>query len=567
MLAIEILHSPASNPERIITKLAQHRAVLETTKRLLEPLLRDGPEAQAYTAVSNLMEPFKYVKFGISDRYNTPSVSVAWLKMIEILNHFNVFQYLLRSGDEIKHVIAESPIDHLRSPSIRREISGDGYQAEDGDGEGGDGDGDGHKRDKYEQYKDIDYITVFDNVGLPGSFLLAIMHYLLSNTRDSVLSSKFYWYANAQSQNPSAKEDAFGLYHNYQDSNHWIGFTDTSSLEGIKPITDFFHSLDESQSIPVHLFVSDKSVPLRNQFDKQEEIHAQANYSQVCCAMGVLVDGGCMITKQFMITTPATIHLIDRLTECFEHLHLCKPEASKHDNSEIYLVGLNFHAAKGAALYAALLNELKNFRLANYTASTLANATHLKSIYQASIQLMDHQINTINSNIAVYEEYKSDANNVKRQIMEKNKGIVTSWFARIHLKPLDSRDWLDVENTTEYQIKKAPKEDGYFPPERTSHRGQYGQQQHGQQHGQYGYAQGRGQEQQGHQSQYNQQGQQSQQGQYGQYGQHRQQSQQGQQGQHRHGDARSSKWRPDDGEQRGGWQTQKKGKVFAKSDF
>lgn len=446
MLSYEVVHSPASSAERIINKLTQSRIELESTKQKLEPLLRDVKESSTYKSFSNIIEPFKYIKYNISDRFNTPSVSIAWLKMMEILTHFNILEHLLQTEDEVKHV-APSPIDQIRSPELYRSISGDDdSNVEDW--------APVVTVDPYDKYKDRDYITIYDNAGLPGSFLLAIMHYILSNTRGSAISERFYWYANTQSQSHSPEADSFNLYANYQDSNRWIGYTDTSSLDGIKPILDFFIGRDPDQTIPVHLFVSDKFADLQGEFDKQEEIQAHTNYAQICCALGVLAQGGCMITKQFTLTTPATIYLLDRVAGCFEKLYLCKPISGKQDNSEIYVVGIKFDQHKGHTLYEQLTDELVSFSIDNYTAASLSNAKYLKSIYQASSDLIKHQIKAINDNIELYKEFKIDPNNVKRRFIDSNKDIISTWFSSVTLKPLDIRDWLDVVDTTSYQIKK-----------------------------------------------------------------------------------------------------------------
>lgn len=390
MYSARIVKAPSSEPHKIVSKLTSQRQELELEKKRLGDVMNDPTCDKMYKSFQSVSEPFKYARYQISDRYNTPSVTQPWLKMIEMLSHYNI-------------------IKHLRSV-----------------------------------VREFDDITSFDNVGLPGAFVLALIHAYYSNFREANMQCNIKWYANTQGMD----RDPLDLYENYKDMDRWLKAS-TSTAEGVESVVDWFRTYDDE--VDVHFFSSDKGVELDGKFDKQEELHVVDNYGQVCCAMGILVEGGCMITKQFTVSTIDNILLIERLSDCFESLYICKPESSSGVNSEIFLVGIGFKTEEGRKLYAILLSEMKEKK--KYTIKDLDHNKYLKSIYHIASILMKNQIEAIGTEISDFNDFVKSFGKFKHKISDNNKKILSEWFMRVGIRTLDRRDWLDINNMTQYQIK------------------------------------------------------------------------------------------------------------------
>jgi 23S rRNA U2552 (ribose-2'-O)-methylase RlmE/FtsJ len=397
--------------------------------------------------------------------------------MAEIMSSFNMIQYLIDAAlERSKTIVTPSALSPLNTnhedagwcdgddtePNYDSDIESDDYKAIglfrtnsqlSADSES--------KVYPYDKYDNIDKITFYDNVGLQNTSVLVANHMINSKFRGSRISSRFGWIANTQIPTVTDADDTIDLYKNYEEEGVWVGYKDTSTLEGIDAVMTSF----EEHEPRIDLFISDKNVELKKQFDKQEELHAQTHYGQVCLAMGILAQKGCAIFKQFTSTSICIIYLIDRLAECFDTVNMCKPESSKQDNSEVYLVCMGFKKERGRQLYLALREEMKSFSPDNYGHELLSSMQFLKSIYQASQKLIEHQISVINTNLANFEEYNNKPFEMKKKLSESNRMQINAWFKRMAFLPLDSRDWLHVKNNTEYQIRAQKKDENH--PQRT----------------------------------------------------------------------------------------------------
>jgi hypothetical protein len=427
MQSRKVAYCITDNHQRIVTKIAATRAELEKVKDQFGTLTKSSRNAELYGGFNALIDPFKRIKYTISDRYNTPSVSLQWIKMIEILTYYRLIQYIMNRGIGEKEDLF----------SFRRDLHVVVDDDEDGD-----------EHDPFSRYDMMDDISVYDDTGIPGHFLLAIYHYYFSQLRGSEVSNKFKWYVNSQTE--SVEDDQFRLYENYRDTNHCVTF-DTLTYNGIM---DAVRHFDDTAFI--NLFVSDRNVDLDGKYDRQEELHIHSNYSQICLAMGLLGEGGCMITKQFTISHPATLSLLGRAAGVFDEMHICKPESSRSDNSEVFVVGIGFKLEAGRSLFNELIRELKEFDMGTYTADSLQGNVYLKSLYQNSVAIMTSQMEAITRIITTFENYKANPEMVKRQIYIKQQDIVKVWYERINLIPLDQRDHLNIYNTTKYLVRSAP---------------------------------------------------------------------------------------------------------------
>lgn len=385
MQVYDIKEAECNHADRVISKLQKQRADLEETKAIIEPYFQ-SQKADEFRSYLSLRDPFKFTRFLISDRYNTPSVSVSWIKIIEILYHFGM--------------------------------------------------------DSMWTYKQI--INVYDHAALPGSGILALIHYLCTIHH----GKEWSWYGNTSSAN-IASEDIYKLHDGYGESSNWLG-NFTNDYIGIKTLSEKCHK----ERIDMDVFICDMGVDCGKQFAKQEELHLKSNFAQFCAATGILADGGMMICKMFTFGTLANIWLLENLTKCFVSFHICKPSSSKPNNAEVYVVGIDYDIEAGMELHRKLLNILADWK-DEPTIPVTTDHRFLKSIYQTFAKICEIQTSAIHEEITLYEKHKTDQKMLRHTVGEQNKKIVEGWFSRVTLKTLNQYDWLHVLNTTPYQPPKT----------------------------------------------------------------------------------------------------------------
>ena len=134
-----------------------------------------------FKTVTSNFESFKFTRNQIAQNRNTPSVSNAWIKAYEIIDEFNLV-----------------PDTHSLSEDNRMQWN--------------------H----------------FDNCSLPGSFVLAVYHYVFTK-RDAEFQSMYNWFASSllsestqDADHPDAAlGDQYELYKRYSEdsldgTNHWL---------------------------------------------------------------------------------------------------------------------------------------------------------------------------------------------------------------------------------------------------------------------------------------------------------------------------------------------------------
>jgi hypothetical protein len=229
-------------------------------------------------------DPFKDEKETVVLLGNTYNVSNAWLKCYEMLQHF--------------HMIP----DALSSPSFMH----------------------------------------FDNAAFPGSFILAVHHYIKTRR---VWANKAVWRGSSlldiTEQTKSPLEDKYGLYREYK--SNWLMNANNNGDVTIESNQRDFHKQIGGK---VDIYTSDLGFDVSSDYNNQESLHAYANIGQILSGLLTLKPGGCFITKQYTFFEPITCSVMYAAATFFDEFYLCKPYTSREANSETYLVGIGF---KGGA--------------------------------------------------------------------------------------------------------------------------------------------------------------------------------------------------------------------------
>ena len=176
--------------------------------------------------------------------------------------------------------------------------------------------------------------TIFCNAEFPGAFILALNHYIKTET----VNKEYEWYANSlwpdNHKNKEIFKDHFKLYEKYQDK--WLmtpeNTGDVTNLKMVKIIED---RLSEK----VDLYTSDIGTGVE---ENQETNETDYNLGQVICGLKTLKNGGTMVCKMFSFFKPFNMSLLKLLTKLFSEFYLTKPMSSRPANSEIYIIGKGY---------------------------------------------------------------------------------------------------------------------------------------------------------------------------------------------------------------------------------
>jgi hypothetical protein len=212
---------------------------------------------------------------------------------------------------------------------------------------------------------------VFCNAELPGAFVIAINHYM--QTMHPKVS--FSWVASSylpqQADGASTLlDDVYGLYAG--NRAHWLMGPPPNALPpGTAPIsgdvTDAAVVRTMAAAVArVQLYTSVAGIDASADYNQQEIMTVKINYGQVLAGLLTLAPGGMLITKQFTFFEPISRSLIGLLAVLFNEVYVCKPQASRPTNSEVYLVGRGFRGI-APVLATALLQHLERNQLSHNT--------------------------------------------------------------------------------------------------------------------------------------------------------------------------------------------------------
>lgn len=273
--------------------------------------------------------------------------------------------------------------------------------------------------------KDKKKFNSFHICELPGTFILAINHYIKTKTN----VEEFNW--NAQSLNPRVvKEkgkflpDQYGMAKKHHDRYHW-GIDETGDITNVNNIS--FYS---SQFNELDLVTSDCGQDSSKDFTKQETKLNRVMWSQFVCACLMLRKGGNYIAKIFTINTKKMIDMVHLCTTAFEKTYLVKPLKTKPTSGERYLVCLNY---KKNIDVSKLMDYLKDFDKRDTFLGSDVNKNFIKKLAYANKIMGCRRITSINQSIYQVNNFRYI--NEHPNIYEHNKKMVdyyVNYFMRYY---------------------------------------------------------------------------------------------------------------------------------------
>jgi hypothetical protein len=186
----------------------------------------------------------------------------------------------------------------------------------------------------------------FDNAAFPGSFILAVEHYIKTKTD----IKKHSWYASSLLEDikeskqtkytlssEHALQDTYGLYKNYPE--RWLMSNEfNGDVLKEKNQLHICHRIGAK----IDLYTSDLGFNIGDDYEAQEEKHTIYNAGQILSGLLTLKRGGHLVIKQYTFFETLSINLLYILSTFFEQMYICKPQTSRDINSEIYIVGKSF---------------------------------------------------------------------------------------------------------------------------------------------------------------------------------------------------------------------------------
>lgn len=145
-----------------------------------------------------------------------------------------------------------------------------------------------------------------------------------------------YELLNIVNSERNKKEREFKIIHDSkkqrkrQEMNHRIG--DLSQFDNVAFISNAL------QNVPFDLVFGDYIVDSSGNYDNQEEFFLPYIVGQILLAIQLLRPGSSFCFKQFLISLPFTFSYLYALSFMFDKVYIVKPNISKIQNSEVYIV-------------------------------------------------------------------------------------------------------------------------------------------------------------------------------------------------------------------------------------
>lgn len=244
----------------------------------------------------------------------------------------------------------------------------------------------------------------FDNAAFPGSFILAVNHYV--NTIKS--NTSLEWYGSSYIGGGEL-EDQYLLYKNYP--KRWtMSKNNNGDIRDIKVILDIVKQI----STKVDLYTSDLGINVdiklpnkKSGWDYQEELHANGNLGQVLLGLLILKKNRHMVIKMYTFFTSRSVSLLAILTTLFKNVYISKPEFSAIRSSEIYLVCKEYKGYSyfnNTGLYEKIIHRLndKYNNLSPIVTRECITEKFIKSIIEYQTFLTKRQIMAINKKLDVF---------------------------------------------------------------------------------------------------------------------------------------------------------------------
>jgi len=249
-----------------------------------------------------------------------------------------------------------------------------------------------------------DYL--FDNASLPGDFIRAWIF----------LGGNSNWRANSLI-GEGALEDRFNLYKKNPEKwmmsfSNKLDKKEENSKEFLKKMNGDITLVKNIQTISnklsdekfnITIYTSDLGFAIKDPFNEENE-HYWPNFGQILLGLKILTPGirSTMVIKMFTALENKSHYIIQICMSKFDQLHIFKPETSKRDNSEMYIIGIGYKGISEDELQSL------EFMLKNKILYPIIHwDTQITNVMKT---LVDGQIEKIKANISAFQSYKSPPN-------------------------------------------------------------------------------------------------------------------------------------------------------------
>ena len=369
------------NKNYCVADFIEFRERLNTTKSKLDVFYisskKDKNFANNWNYFQHIIDNYKSLRGKIKMQYNAQNVSNAWLKYYEILN----------------------------------------------------------------EYKIKDAKKVFFNAELPGSSLCAFNHFMKTSGKD------YEWWAASLMPSENNKIDALGDYYGIYELNksHWlISPEHDGDSTDIKNIEYYSNTIGEKTSVGgVNLYSHDAGIDVscdssgNINFNAQETANARIHLGCALAGFLTMRRGADFIAKQYTLFETLTWNLILVYAGLFDEFYLCKPLTSRPYNSEIYLIGKGFKGIDDTTK-KILTDKLINFDMKPILSET--STTHLGDIRRFAKRVFNQQINSINDNINLFNEYRFKLGILNKDLKPIKDKRINEWLEKYPVKYIKNSD-------------------------------------------------------------------------------------------------------------------------------
>jgi len=383
---------------------------LSAAKGAMDPITADPDNAEDLRLILFHMDLYRGLKRQIRTSYNGQIVTNAWLKLYEILSQLKIVE-TIQPGQQ------------------------------------------------------FGVMPVFSNAELPGGFISAINHYvvtipmlshdwvassLYAEEENTALGDQYGLYENNKTKwlmNPQEKEiveeDHRGRDETCGHCPHIMSYRNNGDVTRADNIVNLaarsrciLHNRDG-----VLLYTADAGLDINQDYANQEILNLKVHYGQALAGILALAEGGALIVKHYTFNHPFTISLIVYLSQIFKKLTITKPVTSRPSNSEVYLIGYQFLGISREDR-EILLNRLENFNL-DVPLINLQNHED-EIIWRAAVFITRRQITFLKKAIDLYGRYGSDTHKLQRDISYEAKEAQKRWLYDNKVMVLDHDKSLSV---------------------------------------------------------------------------------------------------------------------------
>ncbi|XP_073814045.1 cap-specific mRNA (nucleoside-2'-O-)-methyltransferase 2-like [Musca autumnalis] len=279
----------------------------------------------------------------------------------------------------------------------------------------------------------------------PGSFIAALNHYMFTQYDKSEV--KWQWLATTLNPyyegNPVKKmimDDRFMLY----TLDNWLFHQDfTGNIISSENVEDMKQQCEQRLG-EVHLITADGTIDCSEALDCQEEKTDLLYFAEIVTALEILAEGGCFVVKMLTLFEATSLCKLYLLNCVFKEVHIYKPCNSRHGNSEVYIVCIDY-AKNNEDLKKILPELLEKLNGDNALLPLFPKASLPKTFVMQHEKMcrffVNFQTRAIESNIHSFEI---------KDIMEANKANKT----RAHAL----RGLMWDEYLKRYNVHKLPEE-------------------------------------------------------------------------------------------------------------